>query len=266
MKIGTLDGVLAGKNKTPWEGLYPMARRLGFEGLELGVGGDYDKTQLWSKEGRAKLLQCSRETGVATCSICLHSYWTYSFANPDAAVRSRAAAIAREAAAAAAALGAANILIPLTDAKGVDDATCRDRWIEGMRSCASAAESEGVVFCLENVSRHYANEHKDVLAIVAGIDSPAVQIYFDPANSLYAGLDPLPAIPLFAGRIRQLHVKDVRDGKAAHLGEGLVPWPKVLAGLAAIRYDGWLVLETESDGDPEGSARKNLATLKKLIG
>lgn len=266
MKMGTLDGVLAGKNKTPWETLYQTAQKLGFQGLELGVGSDYDKTQLWSREGRAKLLQRSRETGVATCSICLHSYWNYSFADPDAAVRARAAAIAREAAVAAAALGAKNILVPLTDAKGVDDATCRARWIEGMRSCAPTAASEGVVFCLENVSRHYANEHRDVLAIVDGVDSPAVQIYFDPANSVYAGLDPLPAIPLFARRIRQLHVKDVKEGKAAHLGEGSVPWPKVMTALADIRYDGWLVLETESAGDPEGSARRNLAALKTLIG
>ncbi len=58
----------------------------------------------------------------------------------------------------------------------------------------------------------------------------------------------------------------MKDGKAAHLGEGTVPWPRVMEALAAIRYDGWLVLETESAGDPEGSAARNLATLKKLIG
>ncbi len=125
-------------------------------------------TLLWSREGRASLRDVSRQTGVATSSICLHSYWTYSFANPDAAIRARAASLAREVAAAA--LDARSNLIPLTDAKGVDDATCRARWIEGIRACASAAAAEGVVFCLENVSRHFAKEHKDVLAIVQAVD------------------------------------------------------------------------------------------------
>ncbi len=154
MHIGALDSVLTGKwNAMDWDIYYDIAQRLGFDGIELGVGEKYDETQLWDKNGRRRLLNLSRQSGVVTSSVCLHSYWNYSFAHPEAAVRQRARRIAQEAAPIAAELGAKHILIPLTCPKEVDDATARARWLEGIGSCAQAAEAAGVFFCLENVGK-----------------------------------------------------------------------------------------------------------------
>ena len=263
MKIGAMDRVLTGKGDSiNWDIHYDIAKDLGFDGVELGVGVGYDQTQLWNQTGRRNILNLSQQTGVATSSICFHSYWHYSFAHPTAAIRLRARQIAQEAALAAAELGAKHILIPLTCPEGVQEATARERWVEGMQSCAEAAESNGVFFCLENVGSSFGNTPQQISEIVDAIHSPAVKVYYDPGNAVHSGLDPLQGIDLLGKRIGQVHVKEV-GGKL--LGEGRVPWPQIIAGLSRIEYNGWLILETDPTDDPRGAALRNLGTLRKLI-
>ena len=79
MKIGALDGVLA----KPWLELFDEAKRLGFDGVELGVGGDYEKNLLWTAEGRKELTERSERAGIPIASVCLHSYWNWSLADAD---------------------------------------------------------------------------------------------------------------------------------------------------------------------------------------
>lgn len=263
MKIGILDSVLGGKEKRIiWEALYQIAGKLGFEGLELGVKAGYEQTQLWKKGGRERLLKASRKNEVLTPSICLHSYWLYSFASPDKKIRIRAQTIAKEAALAAAEMQAKNILVPLTCPEGVEDTVARKRWREGIASCAVAAESQGVFFCLENVGQSFARQPQDIINIVDAINSPAVKVYYDPGNAVIGGLDPLKGISLLGRRIRQIHVK---EHQGTYLGDGIVPWPKIIEHLQEIDYDGWLVLETNCTEDPRRAAKKNLERLEKII-
>jgi hexulose-6-phosphate isomerase len=262
-KIGAIDNVLTGEKRAlAWDDYYPLAQSLGFEGIELGVGADYDQTQLWDKGGRARLLDLSKETGVATPSICLHSYWHYSFANPDPAIRERAGRIAREAAEIAAELGARHILIPLTCPEGVEIETAQARWIEGVRGCAGAAAACGVVFDLENVGQAFGNTPAQIMAMVQAIDSPAIKVYYDPGNAVASGLDPQEGIETLGSYIGQVHVKEI-GGKL--LGEGRVPWPQLIPVLKQVGYEGWLVLETHPTDDPKAAAQANLNTLRQLI-
>jgi hexulose-6-phosphate isomerase len=262
-KIGAIDNVLTGEKRAmAWDGYYPLAQSLGFEGIELGVGAEYDQTQLWDKAGRARLLNLSQQTGVVTASICLHSYWTYSFADPDPAVRDRAGRIAREAAEIAAELGARHILLPLTYPEGIEAATAQARWIEGVGACAGAAAACGVVFDLENVGRSFGNTPQQIIAMVEAIDSPAVAVYYDPGNAVASGLDPQQGIEALGSHIGQVHVKEI-GGKL--LGQGRVPWPQLIAALKKVGYEGWLVLETDPTDDPKAAAQANLNTLRQLI-
>jgi sugar phosphate isomerase/epimerase len=262
-KIGAIDNVLTGEKRAlTWDDYYPLAQSLGFEGIELGVGADYDQTQLWDKAGRARLRNLAEQTGVVTASICLHSYWSYSFANPDPAIQARAGRIAREAAEIAAELGARHILIPLTCPVGIEEETAQARWIEGIRACVGAAEACGVVFDLENVGRSFGNTAQQILAMVEAIDSPAVAVYYDPGNAVATGLDPQEGIETLGSHIGQAHVKEI-GGKL--LGQGRVPWPQLLATFKKVGYEGWLVLETDPTDDPKAAALANLTTLRQLI-
>jgi len=263
MRIGALDSVLVGKGNTAtWDIYYDIAQRLGFDGIELGVGERYEETQLWDKTGRCRLLGLSRQYGIATSSLCLHSYWHYSFADPDPSVRRRARRIAEEAAQFAAELGANHILIPLTCPQNVDKETALARWLEGIGSCAQAAETAGVFFCLENVGKSFADAPEQIIEIVDTIHSPAVKVYYDPGNAVSSGFDPVQGVALYGQRIGQIHVKE-RGGK--YLGEGRVPWREIIAALRQVGYDGWLILETNPTEDPEAAAARNLRSLRGFL-
>lgn len=258
MQIGIIDGSL----NLPWEKLFDAARQLGFAGVELGVGKDYDKSKLWSAEGRRELAGLSQKTDVAIASLCLHSYWNYSFADPSAVTQKTAAQIATDAAAIARELRAQNILIPLTYAREITPAQATRRWVDRVQRVAPAAERAGVVFCLENVGQPFAKNAQQVADLVDAIGSPAVKVYYDPGNALSAGLDPLREIPLLGPRIAQVHIKEIG---ADLLGQGKMKFKSILAALRDIGYDGWLVLETPATSDPVKSQAANLSYLEALL-
>ena len=258
MQVGIIDGSL----NLPWERLFDAAQKLGFAGVELGVGKDYDATKLWSAAGRRELAELSKRSGVAIASICLHSYWNYSFADPSAIAQKTATKIATDAASIAAELGAKNILIPLTYAKEITPDQATRRWIDRMKSVAPAAEKAGVVFALENVGQPHAKSAPQIVAIVDAIGSPAVKVYYDPGNATSGGLDPLEEIPLLGERIAQVHIKEVG---ADLLGQGKVKLKSVIGALRTISYDGWLIFETNATADPLKAQEANLVYLDGLL-
>jgi len=262
-RIGALDGVLSGKEGLTWEQDYQRGAKLGFAGIELGVGKDYAQSELWNPEGRKRLRGFAQAAGIETPSICLHSYWHFSFAANDEAVRAQACQLAQEGAIAAQQVGARDILIPFTNPDNVPAETARERWIAGVKKAAPAAEQSGVVFCLENVEVPFADKPEDIIAIVDAIGAPAVQVYYDPGNAVRSGNDPLHAIPLLNKRIAQVHVKEI---KGKYIGEGIVPWPQIIQALRDIDYKGWLMLETDATDDAKTAATKNLSTLQSYMG
>jgi len=277
VRIGIIDYSLTNKNnfipwknfsltdkakEVPWEALYKTAKDIGFEGLELGLGQNYYDTALWESSTRSNLVGFAKKNDIATASICMHAFWFYSFASPHEATRQTAAKIAREAAVVAKETGGKNILIPLTSHKDVKNGDAKNRWISGISSCAAAAEAAGTCFCLENVGRTFMEQPEEILEIVESINSPNVKIYYDPANAVKCGWDPLKTLELFGKNISQVHVK---EAGGTYLGDGTVPWKKILPALGEINYHGWLILETEPTENARFAAEKNLKWLKELI-
>jgi len=258
MRIGAIDSALA----HPWASLFRFAAQIGFEGVELGVRQDYSETELWRKEGREKLKEDSAASNVAIASICLHAYWHFSFASSEESTRRRASEIAQEAAAIASEIGARNLLIPVTSAEGVAAEEARERWIQGMKSCAGTAEDYGVIYSLENVGQPFAEIGEQLASIVDEIDSPAVKVYYDPGNAVHKDLDPLADIRVLGKRISQVHMK---DPGGEYLGEGRMNIPSVIKALKEVGYSGWIILETRATDDPLKAGKRNLEFLRKLL-
>lgn len=254
MKIGAMDGVLA----QPWESLFQVAAQIGFDGVELGVGGNYAETKLWDEAGRRELKALADKASVTIASICIHAYWQFSFANPDPAIRAQAAELAKSAAVIAGEIGALNLLLPVSSAEGASPEEANMRWIEGIRSCAKVAERNAVIYALENVGQPFARTGEQLASIVDAIDSPAVKVYFDPGNTP----QPLADIAALGKRISQVHIK---DPGGQYLGEGRVDLPGVIKALKGFNYDGWLILETPATDDPIGAGKRNLEYLRQLL-
>ena len=70
----------------------------------------------------------------------------------------------------------------------------------------------------------------------------------------------------FKGRIKYLHLKDVRDSDFIELGEGIVDFGKVKKVLESIDYNGWLVAELDrSKHSPLESAKKQRKFIKEVF-
>jgi L-ribulose-5-phosphate 3-epimerase UlaE len=126
MKFGIRDGCL----RLPWEQVFAVAGRLGFDGVELDIGADYRNTLWWTQEGREQIRRWAAESGCDLASVCLGAYWKLPPADADPAVRAQALEVTTHSLRACQALGVEGILAPVTPAPDTDPTTGRDRWVQ----------------------------------------------------------------------------------------------------------------------------------------
>lgn len=94
--------------------------------------------------------------------------------------------------------------------------------------------------------------------LLAGLDPSCVELQMDVFWVVRAGVDPVALLRRLGGRVKLLHVKDMRPdapvgqftgsaapGDFAPIGRGRVDWPTLLAAARAAGVD-WYVLEDES--------------------
>lgn len=261
--IGSLESVL----KTNWVDLFPVARSLGFDCVELGVrGDDYLWTELWTAEGLRALKDRSEQAHIPIASICLHTFWKYTFANGNVSHRTTAKQIAFKAYDACRELGAGVILVPLTNPLKLPPEQAAQRWSSETRAIADGAGKAGVKIALEVVGGSHVITGNEVMELLDAIDHPSVGVYFDFGNAMSLGSDPVKDIGILGDRIFQVHVKDPKkDRTPCYLGEGDVNLSGCLKALIEIDYVGPLVFETPPLSHARDTAERNLKTLRGLI-
>jgi inosose dehydratase len=145
---------------------------------------------------------------------------------------------------------------------------------------------------LQPVFHHHAGTFVETPAevelLLQAIDPALLGLCLDTGHYFYGGGDPVACAHAHAGRIRHLHLKDVRAkvldqvrrekigyleairrGVFCELGEGGVDLPGVIRGLQAAGYDGWAVFEQDIDPtqpgvNPEESAARSREYLRGL--
>ena len=115
-----------------------------------------------------------------------------------------------------------------------NDAAGTDATVAKLKNVAAKAEKAGVTLAIE--SWLSAEEH---IALLDQVASPAVQVYYDVANSHKMGYDIYKEICTLGKRICQFHAKDYDD----LYGKGSIDFAKVRESMDKIEYRGWLVME-----------------------
>ena len=258
MKFGTRTQVL----KQPAEGAFQVAQQIGFDGLEFDLTRDYKNDILWTKQGRQRLIDLSKETGVEIASVCLGALWGQPFGSDDPDARARAKEIVTAAARFTPELGAKVILVPIAGERDQPAHPAVERWIEGLRECAPVAEASGAILALENVGPSPASSAPEVLHVIEQVGSPAVRAYYDVGNGTSMGANAIDDLRLLKENLAQVHVKGAR---AAQLWENTLDMAAVARTLKEIGYDGYLVFETRATEDPAEGARRNLELLRQYV-
>lgn len=109
--------------------------------------------------------------------------------------------------------------------------------------------------------------------LLAGLDPACVELQMDVFWVLKAGVDPVALLKKLGGRVKLLHVKDMRPGGStgeftgsapasdfAPIGAGSVDWASLVAAARAAGVD-WYVLEDESP-TPAAHLARSLAWLR----
>ncbi len=254
MKYGIRDTML----NTPMETIFPVAKAIGFDGVEFCIGRAYRENILWKEGGAERLKRLADAADREISSLSPGVFAQFHPAMPQAETRAEGVAILTHVMNSCAAVGTRHILVPMfpKDMDAWPDATW-NQLVDGFKALAEVAEKRGVILDLETTFR------ADQLAMILDrVGSGAVKVYHDTGNTMSRGQDPAEEI-LKLGRegIGMIHAKDT-DRQA--LGEGRVDFDAVDAAMRAIGYDGYIVLETPSGDDPHTDHAKNLAFVKKL--
>jgi sugar phosphate isomerase/epimerase len=168
-----------------------------------------------------------------------------------------------------------------------------ERLVAGIRVGGEMAQSAGVKLAVENHQTTMTVSARRTMEVVRAVGLPSVGVLYDQANLSHMGQEEFAeALELQRGRIVHVHVKDfVRkpgrerstsdavafmpaEGRSIitkAVGEGIVPWARIIPALRATGYDGWLSLELEKRWYPdelpseEEAFRRSAAFLRGLL-
>jgi L-ribulose-5-phosphate 3-epimerase len=240
------------------EECFQMAKKHGFDGLELNLEekGDFSLDTSRGELGRIKKI--AERSSLKICSICSLLFWKYPITSGDAKVRDKGIEVVRKMIDAAAELGVKIILVvpgmvhadPPLDfgnppVKYID---AYQRALSITKELAAYAGSKSVIIGLENV---YYNKFlitpMEYRRFLEEVGSPHVKLYLDVGNTMLCGF-PEDWIEYLAEYICQFHVKDHDKNTNTLYGwrnifQGHVRWDKVTAAIKAIGYQGFLVGE-----------------------
>jgi D-psicose/D-tagatose/L-ribulose 3-epimerase len=221
--------------------LIPRAAEMGFDGVEVPL------TDLDVVDTAATRKACQKAgLGVTTCAILVPGT---GLCAEDAAERRAGVERIRRLVAMTAEIGGAVCAGPLYAPVGYlpgRPPTDRERaWcVEGLRAAAGPAEKAGVVLAIEPINRfetYVANTAAQASEIVQAVDSPNVKLLLDTFHMNIEEKDSAAAIRRAGPLVGHFHAAENDRGVP---GTGQVRWKEVFEALRAIRYGGWVVIES----------------------
>ncbi len=144
----------------------------------------------------------------------------------------------------------------------------QDLFVDSLRQVCKVAEDLDVCVGIEYEPGLIIERATEAAAVIRAVDSPMLGVNLDIGHAYLAGEDPAETVALLAGRIWNVHVEDIRDGKHFHLppGQGDMPFSDYFEALSRHAYDGFLTVELYSFPDcPVEVGRESLARLRRLL-
>lgn len=235
VKIGMVrvDGSLTDKFK--------LLKELGFDGVELDSPGGPSPEEVANAKD---------ESGLTVHGVVDSAHWrdTLSAAEPE--IRAKGGEALKTAIQMSKAYGGTSVLlVPGVVKEGVTYEQCWERSIVEIKKVLPVAEEHGIMILLENVWNNFLTDPKETVRYIDAIGSKLVGAYFDVGNAVKYS-PPHEWVPILGKHIKKLDIKDY--GKAKGFGhellEGDVDWPKVLAELHKLDYNGWGTAEIPGGG------------------
>jgi L-ribulose-5-phosphate 3-epimerase len=253
LKIGVTDWTL---NLGADPEAVPLAARLGFAGVQLSFGRKLvdGKLPLDNPETIEHYLQLSKENHIPIDGTCVDKLHDNGLKSDKQAPKwvSDSIRLTR-------ALHTKVLLLPFFGRWALKTQAEMDYTADALKELAPEAEKADVILGLEDTI-----SAEDNVRIMERAGSKNVLVYYDVGNSSEAGFDVVKEIRwLGKNRICQFHFKD----NPGYLGEGKIPFDRVMHTIRDMGYSGYANLETDSHpGMLEADLRRNLMYIRNMSG
>jgi len=251
MKFGVNTMVWTTRINETHEALFSCIKEWGFDGVELFLSpqepADIPAVRQMLEDNH---LECT------TCSVLPRDCHLVSH-EPE--MRARGVEFLKTCVDRTAELGARLVCGPLYAGLGVMTGRRRtaEEWnwaVAGLQVVARHAETRQVTICLEPLNRfetYFLNTLEDAARLIRDIGAPNVKIHFDTFHSNIEEKHPAEALRSVAKDLGHVHISENDRGIP---GSGHVDWQGVLKVLKAIRYKGWMTIESFAQPEPDLAA------------
>lgn len=249
MKKGIIIGAFP---KQSLEENFKLAKKIGFDGVELSVEGEGNITMNSTKEEMEKIRKLADDNLVELYSVASNLQWQNLLTSKNEETREKAKAVVKKQIDVASWLGCDTVLV-IPGAVGVDfipnceivdyEVAC-SRALEEIKELSVYAEEKKVSIGLENVGNKMLLSPLEFRDFIDEVGSQYVGAYFDVGNVMRNGY-PDQWIRVLGKRIKKIHFKDFNRalGSFVDLMEGNVDFPAVMEALKSIGYDNWITSE-----------------------
>ncbi len=252
--------------------LCSMAKRLGFDGIQLG----YD---LHAANGHGladpkiveEYMQAHEVLGIEYTSISVTALDNFSMSQPkDEVEYKKAMDLIYSAIDIAEKMKIGMVMCPSFNRSAIVDKASFDQTVDNYRKVCEYSSGKGILISTEsNISA------EDMIAMVKAVGQDNLKIYFDTQNHFLKNRTYMPDLyKRLAPYICEVHVKDGvgDDLSGALLGEGSTEFFETARAIVESDYSGYIVIENYYDqpplskyGDTETLLLKDIDTIKKAF-
>jgi L-ribulose-5-phosphate 3-epimerase len=235
-----------------------LAKRAGFDGIELNYDLDNDLSPKSGPKEYQAIRKMADKIGIAISGLCSFLFWPYPLTSNDPQKRAQGLDLAGKMAQAAHDLGVQNLLVVpgavhipwRTDHEPVPNDVCDRRAREAIAKLFPQAEKLGVYLNIENIFFNgYLMTPMEMNAFVDSFQSSHVRVHFDTGNiSMFQHAEHW--VPILGKRIQNIHFKEYTKKGTDYsletfrpLLDGTTDWPAVMETLNQIGYRGYLTFE-----------------------
>jgi len=239
--------------KAPLEESFALAKKLGYEGVEVEFSYDDGFLNMSStKEDALRVKKAAEDAGIKLYSVCSGMGWNIPMTSNDPEVRALAKEGIKKQLDVASWLGCDTILIVSgfcnvsfrPNSEIIPYQVAYDRAFEVLKELAPYAEEKKVAIGIENVGNKMFCSPIELRDFIDKIGSDYVGSYLDVGNVMKYGY-PEHWIEILGDRIKKVHFKDFKlaTNSQVDLLEGDVNYPAVIEALKKVGYDGWCTAE-----------------------
>lgn len=235
-----------------------LAKRAGFDAIELNYDLDNDLSPKASPKELAAIRQTADKIGIEISGLCSFLFWPYPLSSNDAAKRERGLELAGLIGEAAGHMGVKNVLVVpgavhipwRDDHEPVPNDVCEKRAKEAVGKLVGRAEKLKISLNMENIFFNgFLMTPMEMNQFVDSFGSENIQVHYDTGNiSMFQFAEHW--IPILGKRIKNIHFKEFTKKGTDYsletfrpLLDGTINWPAVMESLDSIGYDGYVTFE-----------------------